>query len=681
MIPDLQDAVWPGWETVGILGQGSYGAVYEIRRDVFGETEKAALKVISIPQSKRELDEMYSEGHDDISIHKSLQSQLKSILSEYSLMRKLNGCANVVHCDDMRYEPKPDGIGWNIYIKMELLTPLSQTLTATISDETVIRIGKDMCRALERCSMYDIIHRDIKPQNMFVSDAGDYKLGDFGIAKTVERTMGGTKIGTFKYMAPEVFNNQPYGSAADIYSLGLVLYWLLNERRLPFVPLPPAPVLAGADGNAANKRFTGVPIPAPKNGSEALKRIVLKACAFHPKDRYADASALWQALDSVNSKSVFVAATPDEDLTKTVRVRPIPDDRVSTRHAVTPVDPSTSAKPVYHPSTPSPYQEYAPKRKSKLSMLLILCVFITALMIGLAILIHSMNSDKLPTAQSPVSTMPKVESTIGTIPPQVNDDLPVLPVESEPTTETNPTQPPEEPETFPIIQQPSEPEPTPVETDPPLIKPVIQPYCYEYNSMENLYADLDGDGINDTVIAEELEDGKMTVNIFTSSSGNIAFSTYNAFKSIGQLIGADLGDGSVTLTLTIAATMTAPYVHAYVYKIVDGSFQLMKNVDLEMEMFTGSSNGSGSAVTVETIFHNIYTYQIDPADEAIVYTEIDSYLHDVKYVYNAETGCYDLVTVTNLYCGFHRRILLQGYTRYVLDGNTLTPVEQWVELF
>lgn len=299
MIPNINNAVWPGWETVGILGQGSFGAVYEIERDVFGEKEKAALKVISIPQSNSELDEMYGEGYDEDSIQKNLESQLKSIVSEYSLMRKLNSCANVVHCDDVRYEKKTDGVGWNIFIKMELLTPLMKGLPMSIPEKMVIRIGKEMCNALEYCNHFGIIHRDIKPQNMFLTETGSCKLGDFGIAKTIEKTSGGTRIGTFKYMAPEVYHNKPYGCSADIYSTGLVLYWLLNERRMPFIPLPPAPVLAGMDGDAANKRLMGETIPAPKNGCGELKRIVLKACAFDPVNRYANASEMRKELEKL----------------------------------------------------------------------------------------------------------------------------------------------------------------------------------------------------------------------------------------------------------------------------------------------------------------------------------------------------------------------------------------------
>ena len=294
---DEQKMKWPGWETIQLIGRGSFGEVYEIRRDVFGDLEKAALKVISIPQNESDIDELYSDGYDEESITLTFQNHLKSIVAEYSLMRKLNGCANVVHCDDIRYVQHDNGFGWNIYIKMELLTPLTKALPAKVSDEMVVKLGKDMCTALELCRKHGIIHRDIKPQNIFVSDNNTYKLGDFGIAKTVEKTMGGTKIGTYKYMAPEVYNNKPYGTSADIYSLGLVMYWLLNERRMPFMPLPPEKPTAGMEEGARHRRFAGEQLPPPAHGSENLKKIVLKACAYDPKDRYATAEEMLRDLN------------------------------------------------------------------------------------------------------------------------------------------------------------------------------------------------------------------------------------------------------------------------------------------------------------------------------------------------------------------------------------------------
>ena len=296
--------LWPGWETVQLIGRGSFGAVYEIQRKVFDDVEKAALKVISIPQNSGDIEEMYSDGYDEESITSTFKSHLQSIVAEYSLMRKMNGSANIVSCDDIRYVQHDDGIGWDIFIKMELLTPLTKALPADIPEKTVVKIAKDMCNALVLCKQYDIVHRDIKPQNIFVSKHGDYKLGDFGIAKTVEKTMGGTKIGTYKYMAPEVYNNQPYGCSADIYSLGLVLYWLLNEKRMPFMPLPPAKLKVVQEEDARRRRLSGERLPSPAHGNAALKQIILKACAYDPKDRYASAIAMLDDLKILEFETI-----------------------------------------------------------------------------------------------------------------------------------------------------------------------------------------------------------------------------------------------------------------------------------------------------------------------------------------------------------------------------------------
>ena len=289
-------ATWPGWETVRLIGRGSFGAVYEIERDNYGHMEKAALKVISIPQSASDIDDLVSDGYDEESITSRFEGYMQDIVREYSMMADMKGCANIVYCDDWKSIQHDDGMGWDIFIKMELLTALPRALGKTITDEQVIRIGMDICNALAFCESLNLLHRDIKPQNIFVAPDGTYKLGDFGIAKTAERTTSGTKTGTYKYMAPEVYNNQPYGGKADIYSLGLVLYWLLNERRTPFLPLPPATPTSTEEDKARAKRFSGEPIPAPAHGSKELQRIVLKACAFNQRDRYQNAEEMLRDL-------------------------------------------------------------------------------------------------------------------------------------------------------------------------------------------------------------------------------------------------------------------------------------------------------------------------------------------------------------------------------------------------
>ena len=143
--------LWPGWDTVRLIGRGSFGAVYEIERDVFGEKERAALKVISIPQNSSDVEELYSAGYSDEQVVSTFTGYLKSFVAEYSMMRRLNGSTNVVSCDDMRYAAHENDPGWDIFIKMELLTPLVKTLGPEIPEEQVVRIGADLCRALVLC--------------------------------------------------------------------------------------------------------------------------------------------------------------------------------------------------------------------------------------------------------------------------------------------------------------------------------------------------------------------------------------------------------------------------------------------------------------------------------------------------------------------------------------------------
>lgn len=299
--------LWPGWEVVRKIGTGSFGAVYEIQRDTFGNMETAALKVISIPQSRGDIEDLYNDGYDDESITARFHSYLQDIVREYAMMVEMKGHTNVVYCDDLRYVQHDDGIGWDVYIKMELLIPLTRVVGKEISESLVLKLAKDMCNALILCKSRNIVHRDIKPQNIFMSKDGHFKLGDFGIAKTAERTTSGTKVGTYKYMAPEVYNNQPYGSGADIYSLGLVLYWLLNEKRTPFLPLPPQVPTSSIEDEARRRRFSGEAIPAPAHGCDALKAIVLKACAYDAAQRYTNAEAMLADLNAIDDgAAVFV---------------------------------------------------------------------------------------------------------------------------------------------------------------------------------------------------------------------------------------------------------------------------------------------------------------------------------------------------------------------------------------
>ena len=294
-------AVLDGWNIMRLLGEGSYGKVFEIERSEFGQTYRAALKVITVPQSSAEVRSVISEGMSVSQAEAYFHGIVEELMHEFSIMFKLKGTANVVSCEDLRVLEHPDGIGWDILIRMELLHPLlPYVYEHPMARRDIIRLGIDICKALELCQRYNIIHRDIKPENIFISDNGDYKLGDFGIARTIERTTSGlSKKGTYSYMAPEVYAGREYGFSVDTYSLGLVLYRMLNKNRGPFLPQPPEAITFSSREQALGRRISGEALPRPFYGEGRLGEIVLKACAFDPKDRYSSPQQLRQELEAI----------------------------------------------------------------------------------------------------------------------------------------------------------------------------------------------------------------------------------------------------------------------------------------------------------------------------------------------------------------------------------------------
>ena len=294
-------AVLDGWNVTRLLGEGGYGKVFEIERSEFGQTYRAALKVITVPQSSAEVRSVISEGMSVSQAEAYFHGIVEELMHEFSIMFKLKGTANVVSCEDLRVLEHPDGIGWDILIRMELLHPLlPYVYQHPMARRDIIRLGIDICKALELCQRYNIIHRDIKPENIFISDNGDYKLGDFGIARTIERTTSGlSKKGTYSYMAPEVYAGREYGFSVDTYSLGLVLYRMLNKNRGPFLPQPPEAITFSSREQALARRMSGEALPRPFYGEGRLGEIVLKACAFDPKDRYSSPQQLRQELEAI----------------------------------------------------------------------------------------------------------------------------------------------------------------------------------------------------------------------------------------------------------------------------------------------------------------------------------------------------------------------------------------------
>ena len=398
----------PGWEIVRCIGSGSSGKVYELKKkDEYGGDFHAALKVISVPGSQKEYDEMLSTM-SEFAMRAKLREKVEEISSEYRLLGALRGHPNIVNCEDQMIIPHDNDMGWDIYIRMELLTSLPDYVREhgmSVSD--VVKLGTDMCSALEQCRENNIIHRDIKPQNIFVSRYGDFKLGDFGVAKASTIRSSADKVGTYSYMAPEVYKGKSYDDRVDIYSLGMVLYWLLNERRGPFLPMPPQSPTAEQTADAQLRRFRGEALPPPKNGSGALKKLVQKACSFRAEERFASPAEMKKAL-SLAASGKTRADVADDDAT----VREDAPVRIPEQRPIYEPKPEQKAKPKTAPPPkkpePKPRKQEEPKEKPIPVYIIALVLIIIAMIAAVVVFLSSgrggHNTDQPKNTETPAPT-------------------------------------------------------------------------------------------------------------------------------------------------------------------------------------------------------------------------------------------------------------------------------------
>jgi class 3 adenylate cyclase len=176
-----------------------------------------------------------------------------------------------------------------------------------------VRIATQVAQGLEHAHAHGIVHRDLKPGNIWLTATGVVKIGDFGLALSLDRsrmTMPGTMVGTAAYMPPEQAMGGETTAASDLYALGCVLYELVTGRP-PFV---------GDDAVAVISQHVNTPPVAPTwhtpECPPGLETLITRLLAKDPAQRPASATEVIQALASVDVQSAPAAtAAPSEAAT------------------------------------------------------------------------------------------------------------------------------------------------------------------------------------------------------------------------------------------------------------------------------------------------------------------------------------------------------------------------------
>lgn len=297
------------WRIVREIGRGASGRVYEADKEGHGFVARSAIKVVSVPSSDSETASMRAEGMSEESIASEFARTADNLLAEVSLLASMSH-PGIVHYQDHCIVAHPNDPGCDVLVRMELLEGLVTYMgKGALSQAEVARLGVELADALAFCHTRGIVHRDVKPQNVFLDSSGHFQLGDFGISRAVEGSTGTlTRRGTPPYMAPELILNGRGGPAVDVYSLGLTLYQLLNGNRLPFYPPAPQAITPRDRENAQRRRLLAEPLPPINDCDPRLFALVARACAFDAADRPV-AAELAEALRVLRPQLVSTSGT------------------------------------------------------------------------------------------------------------------------------------------------------------------------------------------------------------------------------------------------------------------------------------------------------------------------------------------------------------------------------------
>lgn len=267
-------------ETVGVGGMA-----YVLRAKDLKENRDVAIKVLS--------DEFKS---DERAVKRFInESKTVSMLNHDNIVK----IHDVVITDDLKYIVMEyiDGITLKDYIDN----------VGTLGWKEAAHYTKQVLSALSHAHEKQVIHRDVKPQNMMLLPDGKVKVTDFGIAKQPNAesiTMTDKAIGTVNYISPEQASGAKVDTRTDIYSVGVMLYEMVTGR-LPFIADSPVAVaMMQVSNEPLSPREINPQIPA------GFEQIILKAMQKNADDRFSSAAAMLKALDyfTANPDIVFAAS-------------------------------------------------------------------------------------------------------------------------------------------------------------------------------------------------------------------------------------------------------------------------------------------------------------------------------------------------------------------------------------
>lgn len=270
------------WKIISRLPDDNGNEIYKVsKKDFDGTLISGLLRYVVIKN-----DEYNIENTDFIN-------------DEASFLKTISQSGDCFNYLDIYVNNNPAKKKIEFFIITEDLKSLSDVMKSKDFDENkVLDFGIQMSAILERLESKNIFHGNINPDDIFVTFDGKYKLGGFSDFES--------KIDDMSFIAPEIFKKENADFTTDIYSLGLIMYSMSNNGKIPFENDEVS------KDDAVKMRFDGKAVTAPKNGSEKLKSVIVIACQPNNDNRWKNAGNIKNALTSIKQEAINSVA--DETL-------------------------------------------------------------------------------------------------------------------------------------------------------------------------------------------------------------------------------------------------------------------------------------------------------------------------------------------------------------------------------
>lgn len=307
--------VFGEWYVGRQLGNGTDGKAFTIYKEKYdGSRETSVMKILRLGENRNERKTFNLDGAREDELQEGFDKIIAKIIKNIETVKKADNGKFFIKYEDLELRNASDGKGRLVLIKLEEGKSLAEVLKGfSFTLEETYRLGINICQALQKCRSFGYIYPNLKPENILFDREGRCKIGDFGSFSCLEPAK--TSISykrTQYYMAPEFIKTGNINCTCDTYSLGLILYMLTNRGRLPFTEPYPQNETINSLNESAIRRQKGEELPKPVLASESLWRIIRKACAFKPNDRYFTPEQMLSDLKNALNNQPFEEAKFDD---------------------------------------------------------------------------------------------------------------------------------------------------------------------------------------------------------------------------------------------------------------------------------------------------------------------------------------------------------------------------------